>query len=53
MFLGLIPLSVYSVRTDPGTLLHAVRDQVRAVAGWAVQTGVHVVETVMEAIGWQ
>lgn len=53
LFLGLIPLSLVAVRTDPGTALHSLRGVARAAAGWAVQSGVQLVEGVLHAAGLQ
>lgn len=52
VFLGTIPMGLYTIRTDPGTPLNWMRDAVRGVMGQVIAVSTPVVVQLLEAVGW-
>lgn len=52
VLLGLIPLGLYTIRTDQGTPLAWARDAVRHTAGRVIAATTPVVVRLLEAVGW-
>jgi hypothetical protein len=52
IFLGLIPVGLYTIRTDPGTPLNWLRDAVRHTAAQVIATSTPVLTGLLEAVGW-
>ena len=52
VLLGLIPMGLYTIRTDPGTPLNWIRDTVRHTAGRVIAGATPAMVWVLEAVGW-
>jgi hypothetical protein len=52
VFLGTIPMGLYTIRTDPGTPLNWIRDTVRGVMGQVIAVSTPVLVQLLEAVGW-
>lgn len=51
IYLGLLPLGVYTLRTDPGTPLNWLLDTARGLLGRSISVGTPVVMQLLQATG--
>ncbi|KAF6258098.1 hypothetical protein COO60DRAFT_1701478 [Scenedesmus sp. NREL 46B-D3] len=52
VFFGLLPMGLYTVRTDPGTPLDTLLTKVRRLVAWGIVASAGVVEAGLQALGY-